>query len=177
MCFSGGQTPFSPFPAMQEGTSYFFFSLFIKIIQIIPVILFIINFIFYRYIILNIFSSLAGIQFVMKSLLVTCIEVIQFWIISVLYHCLLFCLLNLWFMFLVHNITKIIIMIRVVLMITNVILQVSRPFHSQHFQQKVRKDRVFDIVFLGVFKLPNFVIEVNWLIIALIVSCDRGWLG
>lgn len=63
---------------MQEGTSYFFFSLFIKIIQIIPVILFIINFIFYRYIILNIFSSLAGIQFVMKSLLVTCIEVIQF---------------------------------------------------------------------------------------------------
>lgn len=52
---------------MQEGTSYFFFSLFIKIIQIIPVILFIINFIFY--IILNIFSSLAGIQFVMKSLL------------------------------------------------------------------------------------------------------------
>lgn len=134
MCFSGGQTPFSPFPAMQEGTSYFFFSLFIKIIQIIPVILFIINFIFY--IILNIFSSLAGIQFVMKSLLVTCIEVIQFWIISVLYHCLSFCLLNL-FMFLVHNITKIIIMIRVVLMITNVILQVSRPFHSQHFQQKV----------------------------------------
>lgn len=63
---------------MQEGTSYFFFSLFIKIIQIIPVILFIINFIFYRYIILNIFSSLAGIQFVMKSLLVTGIEVIQF---------------------------------------------------------------------------------------------------
>lgn len=60
---------------MQEGTSYFFFSLFIKIIQIIPVILYI-NFIFY--IILNIFSSLAGIQFVMKSLLVTCIEVIQF---------------------------------------------------------------------------------------------------
>lgn len=140
MCFSGGQTPFSPFPAMQEGTSYFFFSLFIKIIQIIPVILFIINFIFYRYIILNIFSSLAGIQFVMKSLLVTCIEVIQFWIISVLYHCLSFCLLSLWFIFLVHNITKIIIMIRVVLMITNVILQVSRPFHSQHFQQKVRWD-------------------------------------
>lgn len=60
---------------MQEGTSYFFFSLFIKIIQIIPVILYI-NFIFY--IILNIFSSLAGIQFVMKSLLVTGIEVIQF---------------------------------------------------------------------------------------------------
>lgn len=135
MCFSGGQTPFSPFPAMQEGTSYFFFSLFIKIIQIIPVILFIINFIFY--IILNIFSSLAGIQFVMKSLLVTCMEVIQFRIISVLYHCLSFCLLSFWFMFLVHNITKIIIMIRVVLMITNVILQVSRPFHSQHFQQKV----------------------------------------
>lgn len=80
-------------------------------------------------------------------------------------------------MFLVHNITKIIVMIRVVLMITNVILQVSRPFHSQHFQQKVRKDRVFDIVFLGVFKLPNFVIEVNWLIIALIDSCDWGWLG
>lgn len=76
VCFSGGQTPFSPFPAMQEGTSYFFFSLFIKIIQIIPVILYVINFIFY--IILNIFSSLAGIQFVMKSLLVTCIEVIQF---------------------------------------------------------------------------------------------------
>lgn len=77
-------------------------------------------------------------------------------------------------MFLVHNI---IIMIRVVLMITNVILQVSRPFHSQHFQQKVSRDKVFDIGFSVFFKLPNFVIEVNWLIIALIDSCDWGWLG
>lgn len=177
MCFSGGQTPFSPFPAMQEGTSYFFFSLFIKIIQIIPVILFIINFIFYRYIILNIFSSLAGIQFVMKSLLVTCIEVIQFWIISVLYHCLSFCLLSLWFIFLVHNITKIIIMIRVVNdNKCHSSGQSSIPFSTFPTEGKLR-DKVFDIGFSGFFKLPNFVIEVNWLIIALIDSCDWGWLG
>lgn len=175
MCFSGGQTPFSPFPAMQEGTSYFFFSLFIKIIQIIPVILFIINFIFY--IILNIFSSLAGIQFVMKSLLVTCIEVIQFWIISVLYHCLSFCLLSLWFIFLVHNITKIIIMIRVVNdNKCHSSGQSSIPFSTFPTEGKLR-DKVFDIGFSGFFKLPNFVIEVNWLIIALIDSCDWGWLG
>lgn len=133
MCFSGGQTPFSPFPAMQEGTSYFFFSLFIKIIQIIPVILFIINFIFY--LILNIFSSLAGIQFVMKSLL--CYMYGSNTILNYFSALSLLIILLTEFMFLVHNITKIIIMIRVVLMITNVILQVSRPFHSQHFQQKV----------------------------------------
>lgn len=177
MCFLGGQTPFSPFPAMQEGTSYFFFSLFIKIIQIIPVILFIINFIFYRYIILNIFSSLAGIQFVMKSLLVTCIEVIQFWIISVLYHCLSFCLLSLWFIFLVHNITKIIIMIRVVNdNKCHSSGQSSIPFSTFPTEGKLR-DKVFDIGFSGFFKLPNFVIEVNWLIIALKDSCYWGWLG
>lgn len=176
MCFSGGQTPFSPFPAMQEGTSYFFFSLFIKIIQIIPVILFIINFIFYRYIILNIFSSLAGIQFVMKSLLVTCIEVIQFWIISVLYHCLSFCLLSLWFIFLVHNITKIIIMIRVVNdNKCHSSGQSSIPFST--FPTEGKQGQGFWYRFSVFFKLPNFVIEVNWLIIALIDSCDWGWLG
>lgn len=181
MCFSGGQTPFSPFPAMQEGTSYFFFSLFIKIIQIIPVILFIINFIFYRYIILNIFSSLAGIQFVMKSLLVTCIEVIQFWIISVLYHCLSFCLLSYW-IFMIYiscaqyyknnhhdqsssNDNK-----------CHSSGQSSIPFSTFPTEGKLR-DKVFDIGFSGFFKLSNFVIEVNWLIIALIDSCDWGWLG
>lgn len=54
--------------------------------------------------------------------------------------------------------------------------QSSIPFSTFPTEGKLR-DKVFDIGFSGFFKLPNFVIEVNWLIIALIDSCDWGWLG
>lgn len=80
-------------------------------------------------------------------------------------------------MFLVHNITKIIIMIRVVNdNKCHSSGQSSIPFSTFPTEGKLR-DKVFDIGFSGFFKLPNFVIEVNWLIIALIDSCDWGWLG
>lgn len=54
--------------------------------------------------------------------------------------------------------------------------QSSIPFSTFPTEGKLR-DKVFDIGFLFFCKLPNFVIEVNWLIIALIDSCDWGWLG
>lgn len=81
------------------------------------------------------------------------------------------------FMLLVHNITKIIIMIRVVNdNKCHSSGQSSIPFSTFPTEGKLR-DKVFDIGFSVFFKLPNFVIEVNWLIIALIDSCDWGWLG
>lgn len=160
---------------MQEGTSYFFFSLFIKIIQIIPVILYI-NFIFY--IILNIFSSLAGIQFVMKSLL--CYMYGSNTILNY------FSALSL----LIILLTEFMIYISCAQYYKNNHHdqsssndnkchspgQSSIPFSTFPTEGKLR-DKVFDIGFSGFFKLPNFVIEVNWLIIALIDSCDWGWLG